>query len=63
MNIRMERIEDQFITICWDKVQGADCYRVFWADRMSPTMVMKQMAEQKETRYTLSVAITRYVSE
>ena len=56
VNIRMERIEDQFITICWDKVQGADCYRVFWADRMSPHMVMKQMAEQKETRYTLQKA-------
>lgn len=53
MKLRVEQLAEEFVTVDWDAVPGAEGYRVYWADKDTPEMVYRLMEETKETRYTL----------
>ena len=55
-NLKVLALEDAYVTIGWDAVDGADAYKVYWADKDIPTMVYKCMGEFKECEYTLKKA-------
>ncbi len=50
------RIEDAWVEIGWDPVQGADSYRVYWADRDTETVEYCLMAEGRDCSYVLHKA-------
>ena len=56
MEIRVLELSDAYVEIGWTPVSGADVYRVYWADRNTPAMVYKRMAETGELRYRLNKA-------
>ena len=33
MNLCIKEVADSYITICWDAVEGAECYKVYWSDK------------------------------
>ena len=36
MEIRLQEITDSSATIAWEPEDGAECYRVYWADSDTP---------------------------
>lgn len=55
-NLKVLELEDAYVTIGWDKAEGAEAYKVYWADKDTPTMVYKCVGEVKDCRYTLKKA-------
>lgn len=56
MELRIKLLEEDFVTIGWDAVENADSYRVYWADKDTPQMCYRLMAETAELEYTLHKA-------
>lgn len=55
-HLNIKEVQDDFITINWEKVEGAEGYRVYWADKNTTTMQFKQVGEVKETEFVLKKA-------
>ncbi|WP_180272656.1 rhamnogalacturonan lyase [Konateibacter massiliensis] len=53
-NVRVKNLEDSYVVISWDKQEGAQSYRVYWADKDIPTMKYKCLAETKEVEFKLN---------
>lgn len=45
MEIRLQEITDSSATIAWEPEDGAECYRVYWADSDTPSMEYRRLAE------------------
>ena len=45
MEIRLQEITDSSATIAWEPEDGAECYRVYWADSDTPSMEYCRLAE------------------
>jgi len=56
VELRIKLLEEDFVTIGWDAVENADSYRVYWADKDTPQMCYRLMAETAELEYTLHKA-------
>ena len=56
MELTVVRLEDSYCVIGWSPVPGAEAYRVYWADRDTPGMVYRRVAETKELEYRLNRA-------
>ncbi len=56
MELKLLCAAEQFVEIGWDQVPSADRYRVFWADRNTPAMKFKRVAETKDTSFRLEKA-------
>lgn len=57
IELKIKEIEDSFLTVEWDNAAGEDvCYKVFWADRYTPYMEYKCVAEISQREYTLRKA-------
>lgn len=54
--MKIKEINDTSVTIEWEKVEGADGYRVYWADADTPRMNYKLMKEGTDCVYTLHKA-------
>lgn len=54
--MKIKEITDTSVTIEWERVEGAECYRVYWADADTPQMEYKLMAEGTDCVYTLNKA-------
>lgn len=54
--MRIKEITDNSVTIAWEPVDGAEGYRVYWADADTPTMQYRMMAETSDCVYTLRKA-------
>ena len=55
-NLRVEKLEDEYLIIAWEDQEGADCYHVYWADKDTLTMKYKMVGETKECRFLLKKA-------
>ncbi|HCR40815.1 MAG TPA: rhamnogalacturonan lyase, partial [Lachnospiraceae bacterium] len=55
-NLRVEKLEDEYLIIAWESPKKADCYRVYWADKDTLTMKYKMVGETKECRFLLKKA-------
>ena len=53
MEIRLQEITDSSATIAWEPEDGAECYRVYWADSDTPSMEYRRVAETADCSYTL----------
>lgn len=53
MKLKIKSLEEYAVTVAWEALAGADSYRVYWADRDTPDMQYRLMAEIRETEYTL----------
>ena len=53
MEIRLQEITDSSATIAWEPEDGAECYRVYWADSDTPSMEYRRLAETADCSYTL----------
>ena len=47
MEIRLQEITDSSATIAWEPEDGAECYRVYWADSDTPSMEYCRLAEER----------------
>ncbi len=56
IKLSIKQITDNSVTVTWDLAEGADKYRVYWADADTPNMQYKCMAEISENEYTLNKA-------
>ena len=56
MNLQVLELADDYVTIGWIPVKGADMYLVFWADRNTPTMRYKCLTKTESTQYRLNKA-------
>ena len=56
MRLSISELADAYVTVSWDAVSGAEKYRVFWADRNTPGMVYKPLAETDALAYRLNKA-------
>ncbi|HBA48253.1 MAG TPA: hypothetical protein DCZ91_10745, partial [Lachnospiraceae bacterium] len=56
MELRIKELEENYVTVTWDAAENADCYRIYWADKDTPQMCYRLMAETAETEYTLHKA-------
>ena len=56
MELRIKELEENYVTVIWDAAENADCYRIYWADKDTPQMCYRLMAETAETEYTLHKA-------
>ena len=52
-NLRVSKIEDDYVEIMWDAQKEIDSYKVYWADADSPTMQYRFMQETTDNRYLL----------
>ena len=48
MNIRIDSIKDNSITISWDKAEGADSYCLKWADTDHGTTKFREVCVTSE---------------
>lgn len=55
-NLQIKEITDEKVVITWDKKDGAENYRVYWADADTPTMKYRFMTETSENIYELKRA-------
>ena len=53
MEIRLQEITDFSATIAWEPEDGAEGYRVYWADNDTPSMEFRRLAETEDCSYTL----------
>ena len=53
MELRIKELEENHVTVTWDAAEDADCYRIYWADKDTPQMCYRLMAETAGTEYTL----------
>lgn len=53
-NLKVKAIDDHGVDIVWDSVDGAESYRVYWADKNTDTMQYRLMAEVRECGYRLN---------
>lgn len=53
MKLRIKDIQDEQVTIEWDKVEGVQEYCVYWSDKDTPTMQYRLMTQVSQTQYTL----------
>lgn len=54
--IRTEHISNQEVTLTWDRVKGAEAYRVYWSDRdtkQESYRFMREIKAEEELRFTL----------
>lgn len=56
LELKIKKLEDDFVTIAWNAEEGADAYRVYWADTDTPAVKYKFMAQVSENEYTLHKA-------
>lgn len=56
MKLTITKLEDAFVTVAWEAVQGADSYRVLWSDVDTATVVYREMTVTTECSYTLKKA-------
>lgn len=54
--LQVKDLADQFVTIEWEKYEGAEAYCVYWADKNTKTMKYRKVAETKSCEYTLHKA-------
>lgn len=52
----MREMRDDGIDLSWDRVDGAEEYRVYWSDRYTPDMVYRCAAVTEEPRFFLRKA-------
>ena len=53
MELEIKSLEEDYVVIGWQPVDNAESYRIYWADRDTPYMRYKLMADIGETEYTL----------
>ena len=56
MKLRIKDIQDEQVTIEWDKVEGVQEYCVYWSDKDTPTMQYRLTTQVSQTQYTLKKA-------
>jgi len=56
MELKIKDLQDDFVVVSWERVAGAECYHVYWADADTPAMQYRLMAETSECAYTLRKA-------
>ncbi len=56
MELRILDLQDDFVKIGWERVEGAESYRVYWSDVDTPTVEYRLMAETADCTYTLKKA-------
>lgn len=56
MKLNILELADDYVVIGWEPVPGAETYRVRWADRNTPGMAYKCLAETNRTQYRLNKA-------
>ncbi len=56
MKLNILELADDYAVIAWEPVPGAETYRVRWADRNTPGMAYKCLAETGLTQYRLNKA-------
>lgn len=54
--MQIKEITDEKVVIVWDEEEGAESYRVYWADADTPTMKYRFMEETTQNRYELKKA-------
>nr|WP_288825025.1 SGNH/GDSL hydrolase family protein [uncultured Clostridium sp.] len=64
--IRTEEISNQEVTVSWDRLEGAEVYRVYWSDRdteLENYRFMEEMSADDTLRFTLykSTHIPHYI--
>lgn len=64
--IRIQNISNQEVTVSWDRVEGAEAYRIYWSDRdLKPEKFrfMKEVKADDRLRFTLqkSTHIPHYI--
>lgn len=53
IQLNITEVGEEFVKLAWDDVAGQVIYCVYWADRYSPQMEYKCVAETGESSYTL----------
>ncbi len=53
IQLNITEVGEDFVRLAWDDVSEQVTYRVYWADRYSPQMEYKCLAEMQENSYTL----------
>ncbi len=56
MKLSIANLEDTFVKIGWEPVEGAEKYMVYWSDVDTETVVYRKMTETTECEYTLNKA-------
>lgn len=49
--LKVEELQDNEVTLVWDKVALAEGYRVYWADQNTPTMLYECVGEVKDNYF------------
>ncbi|PXV96169.1 hypothetical protein C8E03_101804 [Lachnotalea glycerini] len=52
-NLEVKSLEDSYVVIGWEKDSTAQSYRVYWADKNTPTMKFKCLTEITDTIFRL----------
>ena len=56
MNLAIKNLEDSYVELLWESIEGADSYAVFWSDVDTKTVEYRKMKETTECEYTLQKA-------
>lgn len=56
MKLCVKEVRDDEIDLSWERVSGAEEYRVYWSDRYTPDMAYRCVAVTEETRFSLRKA-------
>lgn len=55
-NLRVVEVQDDCVSIAWDPCDDAVCYRVYWSDKDTQTMVYRCVGETETTSFCLKKA-------
>ena len=50
----LKEIQDEWLVLAWDIYKGAEKYKIYWADKNTPTMKFKCIAEIKESEFKIN---------
>lgn len=51
LGLKAEAVEEYKIRLKWERFEEAEFYRIYWADKNTPTMKYKCLGEEKETQF------------
>ena len=56
IELKIKVLEDSQVTIAWERIDGAEEYRIYWADQDTSTVNYRLVGESTDTEFTLKKA-------
>ncbi len=56
IKLKIKVLEDSQVTITWERIEGAEEYRIYWADQDTSTVNYRLVGESTDTEFTLKKA-------